>query len=123
MGKYANDSAMDAMLSWIADADTVTVCSTQPTDYTQATSTYKLADVTVSSGDFSLATGDASGRKVTIAQQANVPIDTGGTAQHVAICKSTGSVLKYVTTCSSQGLTSGGTVTIPAWDIEVADPT
>jgi len=33
-----------------------------------------------------------------------------------------GSVLYYVTTCTSQALTSGNTVNFPAWDIEIADP-
>jgi hypothetical protein len=33
------------------------------------------------------------------------------------------SKLLYVTTCTSQSLTSGGTVTVPAWDIEIADAT
>lgn len=33
-----------------------------------------------------------------------------------------GSDLLYVTTCTSQSLTSGNTITFPAWDIEIADP-
>jgi hypothetical protein len=32
------------------------------------------------------------------------------------------SALLYVTTCTSQALTAGNTVTVPAWDIEIADP-
>jgi|PlaIllAssembly_1097288.scaffolds.fasta_scaffold550667_2 hypothetical protein len=127
MAKWANDSAMDAMLQWIDDADTLTVCSAQPTTYAEATSTYKLADVTLTAGDgggdYTIANGDVSGRKLTVAQQASVPIDSTGTATHVALCTVSGSVLRYVTTCTSQSLTSGGTVTVPAWDIEVADPT
>ena len=79
MAKWANDSAMDAMLQWIDDADTLTVCSAQPTTYAEATSTYKLADVTLTAGDgggdYTIANGDVSGRKLTVAQQASVPID------------------------------------------------
>jgi hypothetical protein len=48
-------------------------------------------------------------------------VDTSGTATHVALCDATR--LLYVTTCTSQALTSGNTVNIPAWDIEIADPT
>ena len=126
MAKWANDNVMDAALAYVATGTLVTVCSAQPTTYTEASATYKLADVVVTAGngngDFTLANGDVSGRKVTVEQQANVPIDTSGTATHVAISISGSSTLLYVTTCTSQVLTSGGTVTVPAWDIEISDP-
>lgn len=124
MAKYANDDVMDAALDEVATATTLTVCSTQPTTRTEAITTYKLADVTVTAGDgngdFTIANGDTSGRKLTVAAQADIPVDTSGTAEHIALCD--GSRLLYVTTCTSQAITSGNTVTIPAWDIEIADP-
>lgn len=128
MGKTVNDDALDAMLDYIADnGDKLTVCSTEPTTYTEATSTYKLADTTLTkgegNGDYTISDGDASGRKLTVAEQANIDVDTSGDAQHIAICDSVNSKLLYVTTCTSQALTQGNQVTVPAWDIEVADPT
>lgn len=120
MAKWANDSVLDALLDAVAAGTILTVCSAQPTTRTEAVTTYKLADVVIDSGDFSKANGDVSGRKVTVAAQDDVPVDSTGTATHIAICD--GSNLLYVTTCTSQGLTSGNTVTIPAWDVEVADP-
>lgn len=120
MAKWQNDLMLDAALDYIKNNATVlTVCSAQPTTYAEATSTYKLADVTVDSTDFTHANGDTSGRKTTVAAQSAVPIDTTGTATHIALCS--GTVLLYVTTCTSQALTSGGTVDVPAWDIELAD--
>lgn len=119
MAKWANDSMMDAALDYVAAATTLLVCSSQPADRTAALAA-ALADVTVDSGDYTKANGDTSGRKVTVAQQSAVPIDTTGTATNIALID--GSVLRYVTTCTSQALTSGGTVTVPAWDIEIADP-
>lgn len=120
MAKFANDSVLDALLDKVATGTILTVCSAQPTTRTEAITTYKLADVVIDSGDFTKANGDTSGRKVTVAEQADIAVDSTGTATHVAICD--GSTLLYVTTCTSQGLTSGNTVTVPAWDIEVADP-
>jgi hypothetical protein len=114
---------LDAALDYVGAATLLTVCSAQPTTYAEASSTYKLADVVVDSGDFSKANGDSSGRKLTVAQQASVPIDSTGTATHVALAISGSSTLLYVTTCTSQSLTSDGTVTVPAWDIEIADAT
>lgn len=122
MAKSATDAVLDGTLDVIAAGTLLTVCNAEPTTFTEASSTYKLADVVLDSGDFSKANGDTNGRKVTIAQQAAVPIDSSGTATHVAICTSSGSLLRIVTTCTSQALTSGGTVTVPAFDYEVSDP-
>lgn len=122
MAKWASDSVMDAALDYIATSTLLTVCSAQPTTYAEASSTYKLADVVVDSGDFSKANGDTNGRKVTVAQQASMDIDDSGTATHVALSISGSSTLVYVTTATSQVLTAGGTVTVPVWDVEFADP-
>lgn len=127
MAVWVNDAAMDAELAWLADCDTYTVCSAQPTTYTEAITTYKLADVTLTAGDgngdFTIANGDTSGRKLTTAQQASIPIDADGTATHIAWCKSGDTTLRRVTTCTSQALTNGGTVTVPVQDHEIADAT
>lgn len=120
MAKATPDAILDAMAdAIIAAATTLYVCSGEPANYA-GIAAVALADVTIDSGDFTKANGDTNGRKVTIGQQASVPIDTTGTATHIVIAS--GTTLLYVTTCTSQALTSGGTVTVPAWDIEVADP-
>ncbi len=120
MAKWSSDSVLDALLDKVATGTILTVCSAQPTSRSEAVTTYALADVSLSSGDYTKADGDVSGRKVTIAQQDDIPVDNNGTATHVAVCD--GSNLLYVTTCTSQVLTAGNTVTVPNWDIEVADP-
>ena len=124
MAKWANDNMMDSALDYVATGNIMTVCTAQPTTRTESVTTYALADIALTpgdgNGDFTVANGDTNGRKLTIAQQPDVAIDTSGTATHVAICDGTN--LLYVTTCTSQSLTSGNTVTFPAWDIEVADP-
>lgn len=124
MAKWANDSMMDASLAYVATGTRLVVTSGQPANFA-GIAAVALADVTMTAGngngDYTIANGDTSGRKLTVAQQSNVPIDSSGTATHV--CIDDGTTLLYVTTCTSQALTSGGTVTVPAWDIEVADPT
>lgn len=120
MSKWANDSVLDALLDKVATGTILTVCDTQPTTRTEAVTTYKLADVVIDSGDFAKANGTPNGRQLTVAQQSSVAVDSSGDATHVAICD--GSDLLYVTTVTSQTLTSGNTVTVPAWVITVADP-
>lgn len=122
MAKACSDAYMDAMLALIDDATTLYVCSAQPANHA-GIAAVALADVTLTAGagngDYTLGNGDTNGRKLTVAQQSNVPIDVSGTATHVVLDDGTNI---YVTTCSSQALTAGGTVTVPAWDIEIADP-
>lgn len=124
MAKWQNDLMLDAAFDWLDQADEMYVCNAQPTTYTEASSTYALADVAVTPDtDFTKADGDTNGRKVTVAAKSDVTVDTTGTASHIALCKNSGSVLMYVTTCTDQLLTQGNTVDIPAWDIEIADVT
>jgi hypothetical protein len=129
MAKWANDLVMDAALDYIATCTRLCVCSEQPTTYAEATTTYdggaskyKLAIKTITGADFAKA-DDSSGRKVTIAQQAGMTVDATAPATHIALCIASGSVLVYVTTCTSQSLTAGNTVTAPAWKVNFGDPT
>lgn len=124
MAKWANDSVMDAALDLVATATRMVVTSAQPANFA-GIAVVALADVTLTAGDgngdYTIANGDSSGRKLTVAQQASITIDSSGDATHV--CLDDGTTLLYVTTCTTQTLTSGGTVTVPAFDIEIADPT
>jgi len=121
MGKSVNDEVLDAAFDVVDQADLMTVCNAEPTTRTEAITTFKLADVAMTPNtDFTKADGDVSGRKVTVAAKSAVPVDTSGTATHVALVDATR--LLYVTTCTSQALTSGNTCNVPAWEIEIADP-
>lgn len=124
MAKATPDAVLDKILDEISTATRQLACSAQPTTYTEANSTYALADVTMSGGDFTKANGDTSGRKVTMGAKSSVLIDATGTATHIALVRVSDSTLLYVTTCTSQSLTANGsnTVNFPAWDVEVADP-
>ena len=124
MAKSVHDTVLDGAFDILDQADLMTACNAEPTTYTEAITTFKLADVAMTPDtDFTKSNGDTNGRKVRMATKTAVPIDTNGTATHIALTKSTGSVLLYVTTCTSQVLTSGGTVDFPVWDVEIADPT
>lgn len=123
MGKQAPDATIDSMFDYIDQCNIMHVCSAEPANYA-GIAAVSLADVALTPDtDFTKANGDTSGRKVTIAAKNAVPVDVTGTANHIAIARSTDSTLRYVTTCTSQALTSGNTVDIPSWKIEVADPT
>ena len=120
MGKSVNDSVMDAGLANVSgNANGIHVCATEPTTLLEATTTNQLASGVITSGDFTLANGDVSGRKHTVAAQAGLTIDNTGSGDHIAITSA--SALLVVTTCTAQALTAGGTVDISAFDHEIAD--
>jgi hypothetical protein len=120
MAKWQNDEMLDAALNYIKNnAGTLTVCNAQPTTNDEAITTFKLADIPVDASDFTVGNGDTNGRKVAVAAQSGVTIDTSGTANHIALAGA--GTLLYVTTCTPQVLTAGGTVDVPTFDIEIAD--
>ena len=124
MGKAAPDDTLDALLDKIATATRLSVCTDEPANFA-GIAALQLASVTLTAGDgngdYTVANGDTNGRKVTVAQQASIAITASGDADHIVL--DDGTTLIYVTTCTLQTLTNGGTVTVPAWDAEVADPT
>lgn len=124
MAKNAPDAMLDASLDYVAQSDRIIVCSAEPTTYAEATSTYALATANATAvTDFPKAAGTPSGRKVTVAAKSGTSVTASGTATHIAVCRTTDSSLRYVTTCTSQVLTSGNTVNIPSWTITIPDPT
>jgi hypothetical protein len=124
MAKLIHDDVMDAALDHLAEnAYLIYVCTTAAiTTYADVSSANLTSGHSMTSADFTNDNGDASGRKVTIAQQSSLNISTSGTAGQIAIVSS-GSDLLLLTDATTQALTSGNTVTIPAFDYEIADPT
>lgn len=102
------------------------VLSAEPTTFAEANVTFNLAQVTVAGADFTIANGDGAGttpRKVTVGAKSGVSVTASGTATHVGWLDVTNSLVLLVTTCTSQGLTSGNTVNIPAFKSEFGAPT
>ena len=117
MGKFTHNDVLDAPLNKVATATTMVMCSQQPTNRTQAVTTYALSSVTPTfTGP---ADGDTSGRKITVNATTGAG-STNGTGTHVALCD--GATLLYVTTCDPLAITAGANVDFGEWEIEFADP-
>jgi hypothetical protein len=124
MSKWCNDYVLDLPLEEIKDvANRMCVCSQQPTTYEEAITTYMLADVDISSADFTgPSDGDVSGRKLTVNAQSNIEVDASGGTTHIALVDTTNLILLYVTSCPTKNLMAGNYCNTPAWDIEFSDP-
>ena len=127
MAKYQNDSMLDAALDWIkTNVKKTCILTAQPTLLSECTASTSLAVAALTTASFTLANGDVSGRKITVAAQTTIAVTSTGVASHVALFSSAvgSSGLHYVTVCTTQVLGStANQVTIPAWDIEIADTT
>jgi len=122
MGKFAPDIMMDAALQMVSGSTTyVTVCSGSPLDFTAARTTNALAGINITSACFAIADGSPNGRSLTITAKTSASITASGSA--LAVCLLSSASLMYVTTCTQQYLVQGGTVDIPSWVINIADPT
>ncbi len=125
MARWCPDTHIDAMLQSIEDAsEALWVLSSGAVSMTYDNAkSWKMASATVVSTLFTIANGDVSGRKTTVAAVSGISVTVSGTATHVALVQPTASALVYLTEASSQVITAGNTMSTGVWDIEVRDPT
>ena len=121
------DDGLDAMKAAV-DAATgkMVVCEGAPATYSEASQNKGTGDgkVLASKTQPTLTIADdTSGRKCTVTAAAGNTIDISGDADHIALIDSVGEKLWFVTTCTLQALVAAGTVDIPAWKVNVQDPT
>jgi hypothetical protein len=121
MGKWASNEVMDAALAVVAGATRMVAVAGQPASYAAAWGG-RLAEASVTIGDFAIGAGDASGRKVAVAAKSGAAVVAAGTADHVALVDHVGGRLIYVTTCPAQALPMGGAVNFQGWSVEIGAP-
>lgn len=119
MGKVVHNDVLDAAFTELQTANGLCLNTAEPASRAAAISDNLMPEATPAfTGP---ADGDTSGRKLTVDASNSNTADASGTATHVTLID--GSNVLYVTTCTSQAVTSGNTVNIAAWDVEIADPT
>lgn len=124
---YVHDDVLDAALNiFNNNADIIAICSTEPANYTEATSTYVLGskDHGAAGTAFgSPADRSPSGRKVASTAVTDGAVTDDGTATHWAVCDSGNSKLLAADALdASQAVTSGNTFALPSFDIGIPDP-
>jgi len=121
---FVSDAVMDVMLQYVKDnGDMLNICNNLPTTYAEATSTYMLAQGALTGADYTLAAGDTSGRKVTVAAQTGLVVGVKGLTSVAAITDSGGSALLIYAPCDNITIYIGNTVNTTAFDWEIQDAT
>jgi hypothetical protein len=119
---YLNDYVLDLMLAHLdTNGNRLDICSTEPTTYAQATTTYTLGNKTgISIGAPTDRT--PNGRKVVVAAISDGSVTGNGTAAYWAISDTGNSRLLAANSLSTaQAVTSGNTITLAAFDIGIPD--
>ena len=81
MGKLVHDDVLDAALGMVRNnATKMVACSAEPASYSAANGSLKLAEVAMSTADFTIANGATSGRRVVVAEKSGVAVTASGTA-------------------------------------------
>jgi len=128
MARSIDDTVLDAALNDLkTNVNQIVLCEGQPLTYAEATTLKsaagkKLASIAVVSTDFTIANGDVSGRKVTLAGKSGTVTESGN-YDHIAWVDTVNLVLKNVSVGTLQALTAANPVNTPAHKFEIKDPT
>ena len=123
MADFLHDDVFDNGLSVLDTlVENLYICSSLPTTFTEASSTYKLgtkASPTVSAP----ADRTGGGRKVTVSAITDGTVSASGTAGYYALTDdSVSKLLAQGDLNATQVVTSGNTFTLTAFDIGIPDP-
>lgn len=124
---YLNDRVLDNGLQvFDAEADRIDICSQEPANFTEASSTYSLGNKdhgAAGSAFGAPADRSPSGRKVSSTAVTDGAVTATGTATHWAVSDVGNSRLLAANSLSaSQAVTNGNSFSLPSFDIGIPDP-
>ena len=119
-----SDAVADGALDVIATCTRVSACSSQPANYA-GIAAVSLGSYTLTAGDgngdWTIANGDTSGRKITLGAQSGNNGTATGAANSLAYDDAT--TLHFATAGDGDTINSGSPWTLGAYDVtELADP-
>lgn len=130
MPHFTHDDIFDLALNGVKSAcDLMVLTAGEPTSFANANTAngtgtgQKIAQAAMVTGDFTLAMGDVSGRKVTSAAKATVNVDAAGDGSYVAYLDTVAlKILHYYPIATPRtGLLVNDKVNFPAHDLEFTD--
>jgi hypothetical protein len=117
------DNARDSGLAYVITNGTrLDICSSEPTTYTQATSTNSLGNKTglTCTGP---SDGTVDGRRVVVPAITDGAVTANGTATHWALTNGSNTLIATGALTASQAVTSGNVFTLTAINITIRDAT
>lgn len=106
------------------DVENLYICDTQPTTFTEASSTYKLGTKASPSITGPTDGGAGGGRKVDVGAISDGVVNSAGTAAWFALTDDSASkLLISANLASSLAIATGSPFTLTAFEIQIPDPT
>jgi hypothetical protein len=119
---FISDSAFDALIGIVDDADRLHICLAEPSSYANLTGTQTLGNKTLSSAFTGPADRSPTGRKTTVGAQTGGSVTATGSAAYWALALvGSSAVLASGALSSAQSVTNGNTFSTAAFDIGVPD--
>ncbi len=120
---YINDNVFDNGLTIVDTGGTrVDICSQEPTNYTEATSTYTRGNETAINTGAPEA-GSPSGRRVRVPAISDGDVTDTGTVSHWALTNATDTLYATGSISGTPSVTNGNKFTLTALDITILDAT
>lgn len=117
LGNPVFDSGLSALTS---NGTRIDICTTEPTTYAEATSTYTLGNSSISIGSPADRTG--GGREVTVGSVSDASVTGTGTAAFYAITDDSSVLYATGSLSTLQSVASGNTFSLGSFTIGIPDP-
>lgn len=119
---FLHDNVLDNGLNYVdTNGNRVDICSQEPADYAEATSTYTLGNETGVNPDAPI-DGTPDGRSVQIPAITDGDVTSTGSATHWALTNGSDTLIAANTLSAGQQVTSGNKFTLTAFTIRIPDP-
>ena len=124
MADYLHDDVFDNGLAPLASIiENLYICSQQPADFTEASSTYKLGTKSSPTINSPSDRGAGGGREVIVDAITNGVVDATGDATHFALCDDSESKLLAAGDLAAlQAVTIGNPFTLTEFSVGIPDP-
>lgn len=122
IGDWIFDEGLGELNTTTGTANKLTICSAEPTTYTQANATYALGHDNSTLSITGPADRTGGGREVTVGAISNGTVTGTGTVVNWAIVDTVNSRLLATGSITSQAVTSGNTFSLTSFKVGIPDP-
>jgi hypothetical protein len=120
MATLANAVLDDGLSTLTTNGTRIDICSTEPTTYAEATSTYTLGNGAITTASPTDRTG--GGREVVVGAVSDASVTATGTASFYAITDGSATLYATGSLSTSQSVANGNTFSLGSFSIGIPDP-
>ena len=120
MATLANTVLDNGLSTLTTNGTRIDICTTEPTTYAEATSTYSLGNGTVTTASPTDRTG--GGREVVVGAVSDAPVTATGTAAFYSVTNGSDTLYATGSLSTTQSVANGNTFSLGSFSIGIPDP-